>query len=99
MAGTIKITPQELRDGASFLGEKLSAMSSEATALKGRLDTIASNWEGASQSAFMAGFNEDMWPVLNVKLPELINAIQKQLTETARVLEDTDDNISKSLRA
>jgi WXG100 family type VII secretion target len=98
MAGTIKITPTELREGSTFLGQKLEAMTTEANQLKNRIDTIASNWEGAAQSSFVSGFTEKMWPVLSKDLPDLITGIQQQLTETARVLEETDSEIAGRLR-
>lgn len=98
MAGTIKITPQELKDASTFLGQKLDAINIQANELKGKIDQIATNWEGAAQSAFISDFTDNMWPVLNKHLPELINGIQKQLTDTAQTLEDTDQAIADKLK-
>jgi WXG100 family type VII secretion target len=94
----IRITPEELETAADFLGTKLDAMNNEAKELKGKIDDVTDNWEGAAQSAFLAGFNEDMWPILNEKLPELINGIQAQLRATAKALEDTDTAIADKLK-
>lgn len=99
MAGTIKITPEELRTASEFLGAKLEAMTSEARELKGRIDEITANWEGASQSAFVTGFTTDVWPVLDKTLPDVVNGIQKQLTVTAQTMEDTDTAIADKLRS
>lgn len=98
MAGTIKVTPEELRSAASFLKEKLEAMISEANQLKTRIDTVTSNWEGAAQSAFVTEFNDKMWPVLNKNLPELINGIAGQLSATAKAIEDTDNTIASKMK-
>ncbi len=98
MAGTIRITPEELRTAAGFIKEKQDAMTTDANALKSKIDEIASNWEGAAQSAFISGFTDDMWPVLSKTLPEILTGIEKQLTETANTLEDTDKAISEKLK-
>ena len=97
MTGTIKITPEELRAAADFLQQKLGDMSNDANEMKSRIDDISDNWEGAAQSAFMTGFNVDMWPILNQKLPELIEGIQMQLKETANALEATDNELARML--
>lgn len=98
MAGTIKITPEELRSAAGFLKDKLDAMTGEANQLKQRIDTVTSNWEGAAQSAFVTEFNDKMWPVLNKNLPELITGIQGQLNATAKAMEDTDTAIANKMK-
>ncbi|MGN6714063.1 WXG100 family type VII secretion target [Anaerocolumna jejuensis DSM 15929] len=98
MAGTIKITPEELRSAAGFLKDKLDAMTSEANQLKARIDTVTSNWEGAAQSAFVAEFTDKMWPVLSKNLPELITGIQGQLNATAKTMEDTDAAIASKIK-
>lgn len=98
MEGTIRITPEELRSAATYLEQKLSAIKEESEQLKSKLDEIGGNWEGAARTAFFDIFNDEMWPVFNQKLPELITGIEKQLTETARVMEETDSNIASKLR-
>lgn len=94
----IRITPEELNLAADFLGKKLEAMTNEANELKAKIDDVTGNWEGAAQSAFVAGFNDDMWPILSKNLPELITGIQTQLKKTAEALERTDTEISEKLR-
>ena len=42
----IRITPEELREGASFLGQKLEAINAEVAALKSKIDEVTGNWEG-----------------------------------------------------
>jgi WXG100 family type VII secretion target len=99
MAGTIRITPSELRTASEYLGKRLDAMTTEANSLKGKIDEVTAEWEGAAQSAFVTGFTNDMWPVLSKNLPELINGIMTQLNATAKALEDTDTEIASKLNA
>ena len=40
----IRITPEELRDGADFLEQKLEAINAEVAALKGKIDEVTGNW-------------------------------------------------------
>lgn len=99
MAGTIRITPQELRDASAYLNARLEAMSIEANSLKGKLDEIGANWEGAAQTSFFEVFYNEMWPVLNKQLPDVINHIRSQLEVTAETLEQTDLEISQQLKS
>jgi WXG100 family type VII secretion target len=98
MAGTIRITPQELKDASTYLGQRLDAISTEATSLKSKLDEIGANWEGAARTTFFDIFETDMWPVLSKNLPELIEGIMAQLNGTAEGLDKADFEISQKLR-
>lgn len=46
MAGNIKMTPEELRGGASFLRTTLENLNAQVQALKGKIDEVTGNWEG-----------------------------------------------------
>ena len=98
MAGTIRITPQELREASAYLNARLEAMTTEATSLKSKLDEIGANWEGAAQTSFFEVFNADMWPVLSKQLPDVITGIMRQLEVSADTLEQTDMDISQKLK-
>ena len=98
MAGTIRITPSELRDASEFLKQRLDAITNEANALKAKLDDIGERWEGEARTTFFEIFDDEMWPVFNDKLPELIQGIASQLNSTAQAMEDTDSQIADSLR-
>lgn len=93
----IRITPEELETAAVFLGQKLESMKTEASELKAKIDDVTGNWEGAAQSAFITGFTNDMWPILDKTLPEVIEGIQAQLKATAKALEETDTTIANQL--
>lgn len=94
----IRITPEELREGASFLGQKLEAINAEVAALKSKIDEITGNWEGAAQSSFVETFEGDMYPILKDTLPEVIEGIIAQMNGAADAIEQTDAEIAKAFR-
>ena len=52
----IRITPEELREGASFLLQKMEAVIDEVNEIKSKVDAVASEWEGAAQKQFRSSF-------------------------------------------
>ena len=94
----IRITPEELREGASFLGQKLEAINAEVAALKSKIDEVTGNWEGAAQSSFVETFEGDMYPILKDTLPEVIEGIIAQMKGAADAIEQTDAEIAKAFR-
>lgn len=94
----IRITPEELREGASFLGQKLEAINAEVAALKSKIDEVTGNWEGAAQSSFVETFEGDMYPILKDTLPEVIEGIIVQMNGAADAIEQTDAEIAKAFR-
>lgn len=95
---TIRITPEELRSAADFLEQKLDAINAEVSALKGKIDEVAANWEGAAQSSFIATFEGDMYPILKDTLPEVITGIAAQLDGAADAIEQADEEVAKAFR-
>ena len=94
----IRITPEELRDGADFLEQKLEAINAEVAALKGKIDEVTGNWEGAAQSSFVETFENDMYPILKDTLPEVITGIVVQMDGAADAIEQTDAEVAKAFR-
>jgi WXG100 family type VII secretion target len=94
----IRITPEELRDGADFLEQKLEAINAEVAALKGKIDEVTGNWEGAAQSSFVETFENDMYPILKDTLPEVITGIVAQMDGAADAIEQTDAEVAKAFR-
>lgn len=91
----IRITPEELRDSSKFLGDKKEAIGSEVQALKSKINETTSNWEGAAQSSFIQSF-ENLLPMLEQQLPEVIEGIMAMLNGAADTLEQADEQISSS---
>ena len=95
---TMRITPEELRSAADFLEQKLDAINAEVSALKGKIDEVAANWEGAAQSSFIETFEGDMYPILKDTLPEVITGIAAQLDGAADAIEQADEEVAKAFR-
>lgn len=97
MAGQIRITPEELRSGATYLeGQKNDCMNCLSN-MKGKIEEVASNWEGASQNAFVEKFNE-LYKSISEALPQTVEGIEEMLKSTADTLERADEEISSALR-
>lgn len=94
----IRITPEELRDAADFLEQKLEAINTEVSALKGKIDEVSGNWEGAAQSSFIDTFENDMYPILSDTLPQVIEGISSQLDGAADAIEQADEEVAKAFR-
>ena len=94
----IRITPEELRNGADFLEQKLEAINAEVAAIKAKIDEVTGNWEGAAQSSFVETFENDMYPILKETLPEVITGIVAQMDGAADAIEQTDEEVAKAFR-
>ena len=94
----IRITPEELRSAADFLEQKLEAINAEVSALKGKIDEITANWEGAAQSSFIDTFDNNMYPILKDTLPEVITGIAAQLDGAADAIEQADAEVAKAFK-
>ena len=96
MAGRILITPEELNEGATFLRQKLEAINQEVAALKGKIDDVASRWEGAAQTSFVNQFESEMYPVLSDTLPQVIEGVASELDAAANAIRETDDQLASA---
>ena len=94
----IRITPEELRDGARFLEKRLEAINAEVSELKTKIEEVTGNWEGAAQSSFVQTFEGDMYPILKDTLPEVITGIVAQLDGAANAVEEADEEVAKAFR-
>jgi len=93
----IRMTPSELRDGAAFLMQRLQAISGEVTQLDQKVRSVADNWEGQSQAAFLGSY-EEMLPILKQTLPEVITAMNDKLNGAANALEQADAEVASAFR-
>jgi len=93
----IRITPEELEDGATFIQQKRDSILSEVQALKSKIDEVASNWEGAAQSAFLASFEDMYSPTLSQTFPEILDGISTQLKTAAQIMRDTDQQLQQAM--
>lgn len=94
---SIKMTPQELRDSATFLGGKREEIVVAVMEIKSRVDATTAEWEGAAQSSFIESFTE-MLPILTQSFPETIEGIESMLNGAADALEQADEEIAKAFK-
>ena len=94
----IRITPEELREAADFLEEKLSEMNDIVSLIHSKIQDVEGNWEGAAQSTFVDSFDNDMYPILKDTLPQVIEGIAGQLDGAADALEQADEEIAKAFK-
>lgn len=94
---SIKITPSELRDTATFLGQRRDEIVSAVEAIKSKIDETTAEWEGAAQSAFIESF-EEMLPLLKEQFPEVITGVATQLTGAADAIEKADDEVANAFK-
>lgn len=94
---SIRMTPQELRDSASFLGGKREEIVQAVSAIKQRVDATTAEWEGSAQSSFISTF-ESMLPMLTQDFPETIQGIESMLSGAADALEQADTEIANAFK-
>ena len=91
----IRMTPQELYDGATFINTKSETLKSELESLKSKVDEVTSNWEGAAQSSFVQSF-EDLYRMFQEQFPPAVQGISEQMKAAAQAIEQTDAELSKA---
>jgi WXG100 family type VII secretion target len=96
MSGQIRVTPAELYNMSSQYSQESGQVNEQVTRLNGMIDHLNSVWEGASSEAFAAQY-EELKPSF-IKMAELLQDISTQLSNTGKVLEDTDQQIASQIR-
>lgn len=97
MASQIRITPQELRDGATALGNQKEQFMEILESMNSKVQEVVGNWEGAAQNAFVAQF-EELYRNIRESLPNTVEGITTMLQNSAQALEDADSQIASTLR-
>lgn len=95
MAGQIRITPQELRDGSDYLAQRREECMEALNAIKQRVDEVTSNWEGAAQNSFVQTF-EELYKQISEALPQTVEGIESMLDGAAQAMEDADESIAQA---
>lgn len=85
----IRITPEELRSLASTLTSNATEVRGLAATIKSNVVSRTEGWEGKSKNRYISDFNE-IYPTLSTKLPSLLEALAKDLNETAQRFVDVD---------
>lgn len=92
MAGQIRIGPDAMRGRAAEYRNQAEAVNNVITTMRGLLEALQGEWEGASSVAYAARY-EQLEPGF-IRAEELINEIAAALTSTAAIMEETDSNIA-----
>lgn len=94
----IRITPEELRNAASFIQQKQEAINNEVMALKAKVDEVTGNWEGAAQSSFVMTFENDLYPIMRDTVPQVLEGLQAQMQGAADAIEQADEQVAQAFR-
>ena len=97
MAGQIRITPDTMRERASQYTQQANNVEDIINTMQSLLETLQTEWEGSASEAYAERWNSDLKPSF-VSAKELIDEIAEALTETARILEETDTTIATQFR-
>lgn len=94
----IKITPEELETGARDVQSQEAQIMDILSALNRTITNVANNWEGAAKSSFFESFTQLYNTTLTKDFPNILEGIQKQLNEAARIMRETDAQLSNALK-
>jgi WXG100 family type VII secretion target len=91
----IKATPEELRNHATSVNSQAEATRSNFSELRGKLDQLHGQFEGAAAQAFDAKFNE--WHASGQRLIDALNDLGGWLNKSAETIEQTDQQLAQGL--
>lgn len=96
MAERILLTPEELREAAEFLKSTKEDIVERVNQVSSKIDDVAANWEGASQSTFVDNYSS-IKPTLDTEFPDVIEGLAEQLKAVADTLEEADEAVASSM--
>lgn len=94
----IRITPEELYQGAESINKIAGQILENLTNLKSTVDGVANNWEGAAQSSFIASF-EALYGDFVKTFPPTIEGVASQMKAAGETLEEADAQIAAAFSA
>lgn len=94
MAGSIVMTPSELRTSATNIDGNRETIVETLATLDNTINQVTAGWQGASQSSFLASY-EEMKKLLN-EFPGVLEGISAQLNSAAQIIEDADAQIASA---
>lgn len=97
MASSIRMTPQELRDGAIYLEQRKAECMDLLGQMNTKVNEITSNWEGSAQNSFVETFQE-LYNQISQALPQTVEGIENMLNGAADGLEQADEQIASAFR-
>ncbi len=98
MADRILMTPNDLRSCASTMKSTADQILSEIDSINAKVAEVVGAWEGASQQAFDAAWQQMYNPTLKDTFPQTIQQMADMLEAAANGLEQADESIASSMR-
>jgi WXG100 family type VII secretion target len=92
MANQIRITPDQMRARAGEYRNEADAVNAVIAKMDNLLNALQGEWEGAASESYAARYAE-LKPGFQ-KAEELIREIAAALDSTARIVEETDQDIA-----
>lgn len=96
MSNQIRITPDQMRERAKQYRSEADTVNGVISKMDSLLQALQGEWEGSSSEAYAARYQE-LKPGF-MKAEELIREIATALDSTARIIEETDENIANQYR-
>ena len=97
MANQIRITPDQMREGATQYRAEADVVNGVIGKMDSLLQQLQGEWEGSASESYAARYQE-LKPGF-MKAEELIREIATALDSTAKIVEETDANIASQFRA
>lgn len=96
MAEQILMSPEEMRSHAKTINNYRDQIESLLGQLDSTIGEVEAGWRGASQCSFLESYQEMKTNALS-HFPEILEGISTQLTSSAQIMEDTDNQLSQML--
>ena len=96
MANQIRMTPDTMRERANQYRSQADVVNGVIGKMDSLLSQLMSEWEGMASQSYCNRYAE-LKPGF-VQAEELIREIALALEQTARIVEETDNNIANQLR-
>jgi WXG100 family type VII secretion target len=98
MADRIAMTPQDMYAQAANFGVEATNITEIITKLDAQMSNLQSSWQGAASTEFNTRWVNDLKPALE-QSGSLMLDIQQTLTDTARIVEQTDADLARQLQS
>lgn len=96
MANQIRMTPETMRTRSREANTQAEAMQNLINTMDRLLSTLQGEWEGDAMAGYTERYNKIKPSFVNAK--DLLDEISHNLKESARILEETDQNIGRQFR-
>ena len=99
MANMIKITTCELEGNARNIEKKMNIIREETLSLKQSIDDLSSRWGGLSTILEESRLENEIYPILLERFPDLIQQIIKEIDNGVSSFNEKNEMISDLFKA